>query len=279
MRATKKTDVVAKEQWPLLEVPGLAADLASRIRYFGEDDSKFRFTQSGGQEARFDHDDGRTIFLKRADERLVLEAKDRTKYEKKLQGKLRRSFVLPHPDLCAKEIDRQIKLLLAAYTPVYKERDDQKQKANEAKAQRHRRAEELLAAMADQFVAAHRIQHANTHGVPDPHLVPPDVEEEDNEDTYYGGDHAKVVFLLPPTAPDEEPLEGYVQVQRRGIFIEFEHGRGLSGAVALDVVQALAKHVLPRIPCKKKNCERAFLKENRNRELRLCDEHAPPEDD
>ena len=155
MTKTKKTPDAEKIDWiekgwtDALGIKDLWIEIKNKLDNIGSfDDSKDRGFDAEtnpchGTNFTVKHPDGRRIKIARDGERIVVEVADRKDYDKKIQGKLRRSFVETKPELLAKEIIRQFEHLLAAYTPLWNEREDVKARLDQERKTRHARAVEL----------------------------------------------------------------------------------------------------------------------------------------
>jgi len=208
---------------------------------------------SWGQELHIVHQDGRHVVVKREGERIALEVENRKDFDRKVWGRLRRSFVEPRPDLLAKEIGRQFKLLLDAYTPLWNESEVQKTKAAAERKVRHERALELV-----------KILRSKGGAVAEPDL------EETHE--YWEG---KLRAILADSDEERRQLEVTMQVTQSGTRIEF--GGSVSPAVAAAVAEALVPYLAPRIACERKGCKEKNLIEESQRHQKRCQDHRKTE--
>src|SRR5271155_5568136 len=147
--ADKKIDWIEKGWTDALGVDGLWADIKSKLDNLGD----FENTSDRGFDAEtcpsnstnftVKHPDGRRVEIGRDGDRIIIEVADRKGYDRKVQPRLRRSFVEPKAELLAKEIVRQFELLLGVFTPIWNEREDVKAKADQDRKVRHTRSLEL----------------------------------------------------------------------------------------------------------------------------------------
>jgi hypothetical protein len=244
-----------KDAGMALGVDGLWDEIKERINRL--DDFKDReFDREGhifSHELHVVHPDGRAIDVKREKDRIVLEVPDRKDYDRKVWGRLRRSFVEPRPDLLGKEIGRQLKLLLDAYTPLWNESEVQKTKAAAEKKVRHERALELVKILRSKGGA----------------VAEPDVEETHE---YWDG---KLRAILADSDEEHRQLEVTMQVTQAGTRIEF--GGPVSPAVAAAVAEALVPYLAPRIACERKGCKEKNLIEEHQRDQKRCQDHRKAE--
>lgn len=211
-----------------------------------------------------DWPDGRGIWLAREKYkgRIIIEAKDRHTYEKKEQGKLRRSFVQPADDFLEREIKRQLGLFLDLYGKLWTASEAGKKVKAEARKRREAAAEGLAKILRGTRNAA----------------IVTAVEGPDPEANDWGC--ARVSFLLGADAEhDVEVSDATWSVREDGrVCLEFDP---VSPAVAATIAEALAPFVARRIDCghvekfgkKRTPCDQGNLEKADEREQARCWTH------
>jgi hypothetical protein len=267
MTKAKKAEGWIEKGWTdALGVKDLWIDIKEKLDTIGYEENKDRgfdaeTNPSSSIGFTVGHPDGRRIKIERDGDRIVIEAAERRQYDKKVQGRLRRSFVEPKAELLAKEIIRQFELLLAAYTPIWNEREDVKARLTQERKTRHARAIEL-----SEILAKSKKGRKLAVGLPDP--------DEDHE-----YEAAKIRFLLEDHDPKPHELtKGSIQVGENGTNIEIDGP--VTPALAAALADVLSNYVAAKIKCSSKGCGNEHyaarglgLSSSDKREAGKCDIH------
>jgi len=266
----KKTDWIANGWTDSLGIKDLWVDLKHGFDTVGYEDDKRRgfdadTNPSNDSEFFIKHPDGRRIRIAREQDKIVLEADERKKYDKKAQAKLRRSFVETKENLLTKEILRQFELLLAAYTPLWNEREDVKARLTQERRTRHARALELGELLAKKSKNGRELA-----------VLLPGNQDEEHE--YEAG---KIRFLLEDHYAESHRLtKGYIQIAEEGTLIEIEGP--IMPSLAAALADLLSNYVAPRVKCSAKKCSHEDydarglgLTNSGEREIGKCQIHSP----